>query len=215
MQDIIKMIIFILTSLVFSSIAISLAAKESKEYVLNTKETLIVFFIAIMFGVWLILGNWNVSNWTAIMILNACFAVLSVSFYIDAKLQELPDRITILVLVAAGLLLLQPEVLKEGIGAFSSRFVLASVVTAAAFVFSIKTENLGMGDVKLLFPILLLVGTNKIIFYTYNVLIPAFIVSLIYLAIKRGKDLKIAFGPFLIVGFVLTFSVFPESIFIW
>lgn len=149
------------------------------------------------------------------MILNICFSALSVSFYIDAKLQELPDRITLLVLVCAVLLLLQPHVLAEGIEAFASRFVLATVITLLAFVFSVKTENLGMGDVKLLFPVLLMIGTNKAIFYAYNVLIPAFIISILYLIIKRGKDLKIAFGPFLIIGFVLTFSVFPQSIFIW
>lgn len=215
MQEILQLIIFLLTAVVFAFIGISVAAKESKDYVLNTKETAIVFFIAIMFSVWLIIANWGVTLWIPIMILNICFSVLSVSFYIDAKLQELPDRITLIVLVCAVLLLLQPHVLKEGVQLYSSRFVLATVVTLLSFVFSIKTENLGMGDVKLLFPILLMVGMSKAIVYTYNVLIPAFIVCLVYLAIKRGKNLKIAFGPFLIIGFVLTFSIFPNSIFIW
>lgn len=147
------------------------------------------------------------------MLLNVCFSVLAVSFYIDIKLQELPDRITLIVMLATILILLQPTVIAYGWGVFSARFVLATVITGASFVFSIKTENLGMGDVKLLFPMLLLIGTSKIVVYLYNVLVPAFVVGIVVLLVKKDKNLKIAFGPFLILGFVLSFSIFPTLFF--
>lgn len=213
MLETVKLIIFVMMSLVFAFMAIAIAEKESKEYVLNGKEKGIVLFISTMFCVWLVLCNWNASNWYALMLLNVCFSVLAVSFYIDIKLQELPDRITLIVMIATILILLQPTVMAYGWGVFSSRFVLATLITGASFVFSIKTENLGMGDVKLLFPMLLLIGTSKIIVYLYNVLVPAFIVGIIVLLVKKDKGLKIAFGPFLILGFVLSFSIFPTLFF--
>lgn len=51
MKDIVMMIIFLLTSIVVTTVAINMAAKESKDYLLNTKEMLLVFFIAGMFSI--------------------------------------------------------------------------------------------------------------------------------------------------------------------
>lgn len=222
MLDITKIVILFLTSIALTCISIALVARESRQYVLNLHEMGLVFFLSIMFTVWLIIANWNASNWYAVLILDICFSVLGVSFYIDLKLQELPDVVSIIVLACVVLLLVQPQVLAQGWQSFGNRFLMAATITAICFVFSIKTENLGMGDVKLLFPMLLMIGLDrsgslqgyKIIYYLYNVLIPAFVVSIGYLVIYKNKNIKIAFGPYLILGFVLTFSVFPTSIFL-
>lgn len=49
MLETVKLIIFVMTSLVFSFMAIAIAEKESKEYSLNGKEKAIVLFISTMF----------------------------------------------------------------------------------------------------------------------------------------------------------------------
>lgn len=217
----IEIIGFLIVSLVSTFVSIKLAARESALYKLNVREMGLVYFLSVLFTTWILWSRWGSNNFYAIGLFTICFSVLSVSFYIDIKLQELPDVITIIVLLCVVGLLAQPSVLHLGWKSFLMRFLLASSITAVCFVFSVKTENLGMGDVKLLFPMLLLIGVDtniltggyKIIYYLYNVLMPAFVVSLAYLAIHRSRNLKIAFGPFMILGFVLTFSVLPVSIF--
>lgn len=173
-----------------------------------------------LFTSWVIYSRWGSTNLYALILFTICFSVLSVSFYIDIKLQELPDIVTILVLVCVFALLMQPTILEQGLVNFLYRFLLAAGFTFLCFIFSVKTENLGMGDVKLLFPMLLLIGIDqnaltggyKIIYYLYNVLSPAFVVSLITLMVYKKRDKMIAFGPFMILGFVLTFSLMPTSI---
>lgn len=211
----------IAASLLSTMVSIYLSQRESKQYSLNVREKALVYFLSLMFTSWVIISRWETNNLYAVVLLTICFSVLSVSFYIDVKLQELPDSVTAIVLLCVFALLAQPGIIALGWINFFYRILFASVVTFICFIFSVKTENLGMGDVKLLFPMLLLIGidTNvltggyKFIYYLYNVLTPAFIVSLIVLIVTKKKDKMIAFGPFMILGFVLTFSIFPISIF--
>lgn len=211
----------IAASLISTFLSIYLSKRESEQYSLNVREQILVYCLSLMFTSWVIISRWETSNLYAVILLTICFSVLSISFYIDAKLQELPDCVTAIVLLCVFALLAQPGIIALGWINFFYRILFASIVTFICFIFSIKTENLGMGDVKLLFPMLLLMGIDtsvltggyKFIYYLYNVLTPAFVVGLIVLLITKKKDMKIAFGPFMILGFVLTFSILPISIF--
>ena len=84
------------------------------------------------------------------------------SLYINLKLKELPDSITAAVFINAFLFLFQS-------GAFSGDFIsslmrinIAAVVTSFAFVLAAESEYLKMGDVKLLFPIVLIISVGQI-----------------------------------------------------
>lgn len=89
-------------------------------------------------------------------------------------------------------------------------FVLAMVAAFASMLFFLflvlgtKGQGMGLGDVKLVFPLGLLVGFPNMLVALMTAFVVGAIVGLVLLSIKR-KKLKstIPFGPFLILGAVV------------
>lgn len=132
------------------------------------------------------------------------FSSLLVIFVSDLKYQIIPDEMVIT--AAVGSLF---HLWLTGQDFFSS---LLSGVGAAAFFGAIYLfthgRGMGFGDVKLAFPIGLFLGFPGVIFAIYTAFLTGGALSLILILwrIKRLKS-KIAFGPFLIAGTVISLII--------
>ena len=133
-------------------------------------------------------------------------------FFIDLEHQIIPDE-----LVALGIL--------GALGTFpiSSFPLLASNLlsaTGASFFFLFlylitKGRGMGLGDVKLVFLMGLVLGFPKIVGSLYLAFLTGAVVGVILIISKKKKfGQKVAFGPFLVAGF-LTFLFFGEEIIKW
>ena len=143
--------------------------------------------------------------------------ILSISFFIDMKIQELPDLInaTFLVMTIILFILYVPQHLLTAV-------ILAIILTIPYAVMG-YFGGLGFGDVKLLFPISMLYALSStttlyiadqfLEFWSYT-LIATFIYlvpMVVYNIVKNKpvKGIKFAFGPFIIIGFfVLILGLF-------
>ncbi len=87
--------------------------------------------------------------------------------------------------------------------------ILSAVISSALFLFLViitRGRGMGMGDVKYAFLMGLILGIPKIIIGLYTAFLTGGIISiiLILLGLKKMKS-TIAFGPFLVLGTVVTF----------
>ena len=139
-----------------------------------------------------------------LLIVAGTFIVITVA---DFKYQIIPDSMVGVLVVGSVWLTLEssgPGVLPvhvlSGIGAFLFFFLLW---------FGTKGKGMGFGDVKLAFPLGLLLGFPKIVFAVYVAFLIGASVGIILL-LSKNKTLKsrIAFGPFLIIGTALVL-LFP------
>lgn len=145
-------------------------------------------------------------------IFNICYlsivaGLLSVSAYIDIKIQELPDFNTVVFLAITILLMF---IHKEGINIFSQ--VLIVVISMAIYYVMSYFGGLGFGDVKLLLPIMISLDLLEVLNFWLYALMCALIYVIplaIYKKVKKQniKGIKFAFGPYIIIGFIL-FSIF-------
>lgn len=143
------------------------------------------------------------------------FSSLLVIFVADFKYMVIPDS-----MIVVGIL----GVLIRLIGHISSIGLIwsfiASGVGASFFFFLLylvtKRRGMGLGDVKLVFLLGVLLGYPRIIFALYAAFLTGAAVGVI-LMIGRKKSLKsrIAFGPFLIIGALITLLVSEQLMALW
>ncbi len=132
------------------------------------------------------------------------YTITLIILVIDLEHQFIPDELVWLTMLYAlcympyapyGLELTPYSYLFSG-------FVFSLFLLALYFV--TKGRGMGLGDVKLVIPLGMLVGLNKLIYFVSLSFIIGGIVSAIMLILKRAKlKTKIAFGPFIIIAFWL------------
>lgn len=117
--------------------------------------------------------------------------------FIDLKLYIIPNRLNAL-LTALGVVYLLCNL------AFWQNILLGGVILVVVFsvLFIFSGGNLGLGDVKMSFPMGLFLGKGLILTFLFSSFLSAAIISIALLLLKvLKKDDKIAFGPYMVVGF--------------
>lgn len=123
------------------------------------------------------------------------FIVLLVILIIDLEHQIIPDELTWLVLVLAHFMV-HTSLLTGLFSAF-----LFSLLLLTLHLITLG-RGMGLGDVKLAIPLGLILGLERGVYWIITSFILGGIVASILLILKRASlKTKIAFGPFLIVGF--------------
>jgi prepilin signal peptidase PulO-like enzyme (type II secretory pathway) len=140
--------------------------------------------------------------------LSLIFALILIAvFVIDLEHQIIPDELTFfgLLFLTLNLLLFNQELLFVNL--------LAGLISANILLFLNLITNgrgMGLGDVKLAILIGAIVGLNMFLVWIFFSFIAGSIVGIILIALKKANlKQKIAFGPFLIIGLVLSFYFGP------
>lgn len=119
---------------------------------------------------------------------------------IDWKHQLIPNRLSAFAFVLSGIYCLSLW------SAFGKELILGGIVLLGIFVllYVFAKGAFGMGDVKLSPSIGLMIGLSSVGEFMMFTMICAAFLSLILIAckLKNRKD-KIAFGPFMVVGFLI------------
>lgn len=200
-----KYLLIILFYSFIQYIAIMMVSEEDERYAIKTKKDyFIVLSVGIIFLITSILGT----DYTPLQLAGGMSAgVFACSLYTDARLKELPDFATALLLVISIIyLLIEPT--------NALWRVLAAIITAIVVgTMALTIGGIGFGDAKLLLPIVLYLNTlPKGMGYITNVTLVAFIYAVLLIIRGKSKNAKFAFGPFLIVGLYLTLFILPDSI---
>lgn len=123
------------------------------------------------------------------------FVILLVILVIDLEHQIIPDELTWLVL-ALGLFMVHGSLIAVLFPAFLFALLLLTLYLITS------GKGMGLGDVKLAIPLGLILGLELGIYWLVTSFILGGIVASVLLILKRANlKTKIAFGPFLIVGF--------------
>lgn len=146
----------------------------------------------------------------ASVLLFGAFLVIAIA---DFKYQVIPDQMVAVGTLGA-LLLLAASSQPRGL----IFHALAGAVASALLLFLwylTKGQGLGLGDVKLVFLLGLVVGFPRVVIMLYAAFLTGAIVGVILILIGRKKwKSRMAFGPFLIIGFLLA-TAFGEKILVW
>jgi leader peptidase (prepilin peptidase) / N-methyltransferase len=141
----------------------------------------------------------------------AWFACLVVGFAVDLDQRLLPDEVTLPIVPLALLLDVTGNNPLVGGGVIAA-VVVAVVVPGALYLLSIPFGSgaFGMGDVKLLIGVGLMLGLFRALTGLLAGLIAAGLVLVVLLAFKRiGRRTYVPFGPFLIFGALWAIFVTP------
>ena len=114
---------------------------------------------------------------------------------IDALFKELPDENNLIMgvsLFIVSLIILDYKVILTAIFIFIIFFTM-----------SIVTNQFGMGDVKMMTMMGLGFNFDKILNFIFVSFLLASIYSLFKILFRKNKDNNIAFGPFLIISFLM------------
>lgn len=140
------------------------------------------------------------------------FSSLLVIFFIDVKHQIIPDSMLLVLLLsvlASGFPLSWPE---------RGQHLASALISGGLFLFLwtvTRGRGLGFGDVKLVAVLALFLGYPFTVIMLYTAFLTGAILGVILIATHRAKmKTRIAFGPFLIAGFVNAI-VFGEPILAW
>ncbi len=145
------------------------------------------------------------------VVFGAWFACLVVGFAVDLDQRLLPDELTLPIIPIALLLNVTGHNPLVG-NAVVAAIVVAVVVPGALYLLSVPfgVGAFGMGDVKLLVGVGLMLGLVRGFTGLLAGLLAAGIVLLLLLATKRiGRHTYVPFGPFLIFGALWAIFVTP------
>ena len=128
-------------------------------------------------------------------------SALVVIFFSDLKYHIIPDEMTIL-LVIIGIMLI---FLRQSFFDYLFGALLLSLIMYGIYAVT-RGKGMGFGDVKLAFPMGLILGLKAGFIALYlSFIIGGFFSLLLIIIHKRNLKSKIAFGPFMIIGFALMF----------
>ena len=187
------------------SVLISTYLKRKYEnYNLTNKNMLFILLLDIVFNTALNINLYtsyknaeiNIVIYLAISILLSVVASsLASSFMIDVLFKEIPDENNLLLGIAlflVSLILTNYNVIYTAILLFVMFFIL-----------SVVTNQFGMGDVKMMSMMGLGFPSDKILSFIFVSFFLASIYSVFKILLKKNKDNNIAFGPFLIISFLI------------
>jgi leader peptidase (prepilin peptidase)/N-methyltransferase len=143
--------------------------------------------------------------------------VLLAIFVIDLKYMFIPDALTIMLLILSIVyrFFLCCNGLMNWLD-FGKAVVASSILTLFFYslYFFTKKKGFGFGDVKLAFPLGLLLGWPKIVIGIYMAFISGSLVGIatVFLKKKKFKNQRLPFAPFLIFG-LLFGLIFGERLF--
>jgi leader peptidase (prepilin peptidase) / N-methyltransferase len=146
-----------------------------------------------------------------VIVFGAWFACLVVGFAVDLDQRLLPDELTLPIIPIALLLNVTGHNPLVG-NAVVAAIVVAVVVPGALYLLSVPfgVGAFGMGDVKLLVGVGLMLGLVRGFTGLLAGLLAAGIVLLLLLATKRiGRHTYVPFGPFLIFGALWAIFITP------
>jgi len=155
--------------------------------------------IEIIYGFGFVFLFYLSSNLQELVVHLLIFILTSLVFIIDFENQYIPDELTFLLFISS--LLLGRQYLFENI---FSGFVLALFLLLIYFV--TKGKGMGLGDIKLALPLGFILGIEKGLLFLFSSFLTGGIVAFILLIVgKVGLKSKIAFGPFMILGFWIAY----------
>lgn len=167
---------------------------KKPEYNYGKKREILAYFITAI-GMLGIIYTYGVGfNSLFISLLTPIFVSI---LFIDLKLYIIPNRLNIL-LTSLGVVYLLFNL------TFWKNILLGGAILVVIFsvLFIFSGGNLGMGDVKMSFPIGLFLGKNLLLTFLFSSFLSAAIISVVLLLLRvLKKDDKIAFGPYMVVGF--------------
>ena len=186
--------------------------KEDERYTEELKKRGFLIFEALFMMSFLFILNIFQNRNPGSDIFNICYlsivaGLLSVSAYIDLKIQELPDFNTVAFLTITILLMI---IHKDDINITSQLLIV--VISMVIYYIMSYFGGLGFGDVKLLLPMMISLNLLEVLNFWLYTLICA-LVYVIPLAVYKKinkqniKGIKFAFGPYIIIGFIL-FNIF-------
>lgn len=150
----------------------------------------------------------DVTKYLPLLVIFCSFLVI---FIADMKYQVIPDEVVITSLVGTAAYLLVTQTpwtmhLLSGFGAFAF-FLTIFLLT--------KGRGMGFGDVKLSLVLGLFLGFPAIVLSLYLAFLTGAALSLILILTKAKKwRSRIAFGPFLLCGFLITY-LWGNEILVW
>ncbi len=147
----------------------------------------------------------------AVVVFAAWFASLVLGFAVDLDQRLLPDEVTLPIIPVALVLNLTGHNPLVG-GAWIAALIVAIVLPGGLYLLSIPfgAGAFGMGDVKLLVGVGLMLGLLRALNGLIAGLLVAGIVLLVLLVTKRvGRRTYVPFGPFLIFGALWAIFVTP------
>jgi leader peptidase (prepilin peptidase)/N-methyltransferase len=136
------------------------------------------------------------------------FGVCAAIFIVDLEHQYIPDTLVFgLLLMVIGILILT---------AYELLFVnLASGLGAGVFLLLIhlltRGKGMGLGDVKLVLLLGTILGFPLAVVSIFSAFVIGSVVGIVLIVVKLAKlKQKVAFGPFLIVGFFMAMLIGPQ-----
>lgn len=178
--------------------------KKYPEYIMNSKYLITINILSLLICIFIqykLVRNIDFAELNIVykFIVSLMMAILSSavasSFIIDCLFKELPDENNLLI----GLTIFPISVYLFGYKVIFTALILFVLF----FIFALLTGQLGMGDVKMMFFMGLGFLPSKIISFVFITFLTASIYSIFKLVkTKFKKNQTIAFGPFLIIGFL-------------
>jgi prepilin signal peptidase PulO-like enzyme (type II secretory pathway) len=144
--------------------------------------------------------------------------ILIYVFIIDLNYMIIPDRAVIFLSILA--IIYRLSLTSSGIMQTNDLYktVLAALISASFFFalwFFTKGKGMGFGDVKLAIPLALLLGAQKTVVGMFLSFVIGAAVGLVLIMFGKGKmKTAIPFGPFLIVGTVISL-IWGDFIYSW
>jgi leader peptidase (prepilin peptidase)/N-methyltransferase len=142
-----------------------------------------------------ILGGYFLPFWLFLL------SVLIAAFVIDFEHQLIPDNLVYLLFVSTSSVLLIFES-----AAFFNHFAAGMLASwfLLLLVFVTRGRGMGLGDVKLALPLGMLLGWPGALVWLFLSFLTGGLFAILLLVLRKASfGKKIAFGPFLILGFVL------------
>lgn len=190
-------IILILVVNLFLTWGLNVNTKKAG-YSYNKEWYPISYFATTVFTLAVLLVNANLTE--EIVLISLMIPALVVLSCIDFKMYIIPNRLNaylaVLAIVYALVNIDVALALLIGGAIYFVLFLFLSIITGG---------NLGMGDVKMSFSMGVILGSTLLLkFLAYSFLLAGVVAALLLITKKKSANDKIAFGPYLVIGFIAT-----------
>ena len=142
----------------------------------------------------------------------ALLPILFIVFSIDYQVKLIPDEahIYIVILGIIQLMFRFHQLLDFILGALIGGGFFLAISLISYWI--LKKEGMGLGDVKLMASLGFLFGTKTIMVIILLSFILGAIAGVVVLAIKKGKESYIAFGPFIVIATIIIMIIPVDDI---
>lgn len=185
---------------------------KKNNYPYSNKQEIVALAFGVCFWATLpsyMVNNTEILNLATLMHLGIVLTVFSICisvFFIDIKHQIIPNGHNFVIFVLG---LINITFYSNTINEFLYNLLPGLVLFVLFFLIMILTGSLGGGDVKMVGGLGLFLGFSLIPSFLLVSFFTGTIVSILLIVTKKKKRSDmIAFGPFLIIGFILSLLVF-------